>query len=263
MNYEHLSVSSPAGNIVQVQLNRPRQMNSLNLQTIQELKHMLEEFENSEQEFLILTGSGRAFCFGADFQEFQNREALPALLALFQELIVRFYHSPKITVAALNGFATGAGLDLALACDFRIAAEKVKLGEAYISMGLVPDGGGSFLLPQFIGVGRALEMLIKGEAIVAEEAFRIGLVHRICPAAELLQTALQYALDLSAKPKKARQWIKDLVKNPSASLQQALQRERVAQLTCFDDPEHLRLAEEFLKKRRKENAAGSPTKLEN
>ena len=190
---------------------------------------------------------------GADFHEFENRDALPELLSLFQELILRMYHSTKITVAALNGFATGAGLDLALACDFRIAAEKVKLGEAYINMGLVPDGGGSFFLPNLIGSGRALEMLIRGEAIAAEEALRIGLVHSVCPATELSQTALRFVLDLSGKPKTARQLIKTLVKNPSASLEQALQQEREAQITCFHDPEHLRLAEEFLRKRKKES----------
>jgi enoyl-CoA hydratase/carnithine racemase len=253
LSYEHLSLTRPAEKVLQVHLNRPRQMNSLNRQTIQELHHAIQEFENSEEEFLILTGTGRAFCFGADFHEFENREALPDLLSRFQELILKIYHCSKITIAALNGFATGAGLDLALACDFRIAAEKVKLGEAYINMGLVPDGGGTFFLPHLIGSTRAFEMLIHGEAIAAEEALQIGLVHRVCPAAELSHIVLQFAQDLSLKPKKARQLIKALVKNPSSTLEEALQKEREAQLKCFQDPEHRRLAEEFLKKRKKEN----------
>jgi enoyl-CoA hydratase/carnithine racemase len=256
LSAESLSLTWPAANVLQINLNRPRQMNSLNHQTIQELKDAIQQFENSEEEFLILSGSGRAFCFGADFHEFENREALPDLLSLFQELILRVYHCSKITIAALNGFATGAGLDLALACDFRIAAEKVKLGEAYINMGLVPDGGGTFFVPRLIGTGRALELLIKGEAIAAEEALQIGLVHHVCPAVELSQFALKFALDLSLKPKKARQLIKALVKNPSASLEEALRKEREAQLNCFQDSQHQRLAEEFLKKRRKESNAG-------
>ncbi|MGH9858063.1 MAG: enoyl-CoA hydratase/isomerase family protein [Acidobacteriota bacterium] len=256
MSFEHLSLATPAGNVLQVYLNRPRQMNSLNHQTIRELTHAIQQFENSEEEFLILSGSGRAFCFGADFHEFENREALPDLLSLFQELILKIYHCSKITIAALNGFATGAGLDLALACDFRIAAEKVKLGEAYINMGLVPDGGGTFFVPHFIGTGRAMEMLIRGEAIAAEDALQIGLVHRVCPPGELQQFALKFALDLSSKPKKARQLIKALVKNPSGSLEEALRKERDAQLICFQDSEHQTLAEEFLKKRRKESNAG-------
>jgi enoyl-CoA hydratase/carnithine racemase len=176
------------------------------------------------------------------------------LLALFQDLIRSLYHSDKITVAALNGFATGAGLDLALACDFRIAVEKIKLGEAYISMGLVPDGGGSYFLPRFIGSTRALEMLLTGEAISAEEAFRIGMINRVVAPSELLSTASLFMEQLSSKPAFARQQIKRLVKESSNQLEEALQKERAAQLLCFEDPDHLRLAEEFNAKiqRRKE-----------
>ena len=254
MSYQHLELSKPADQILQVLLNRPRQFNALNKTKIQELFQALEGFESSTDEFLILTGVGRAFCFGADFTEFENREELPHLLSLFQRLISRLYDCPKITVACLNGFATGAGLDLALACDFRIAAEKIKLGEAYISMGLVPDGGASFFLPRLIGTGRALEMLLTGEAISAEQALQYGLVHRVYPPNELLESTLKFVAALSTKTKMARQLIKKLVKEPAANLHDALQKERESQLICFEDPDHRRLAEEFNAKtqRRKE-----------
>lgn len=252
MSYQHLQLSKPADRVLQVRLNRPRQFNALSETTIQELLQALEEFDHSSDEFLILTGSGRAFCFGADFTDFANPEELPNLLNLFQRLVSGLYDSPKITVACMNGFATGAGLDLALACDFRIASEKIKLGEAYISMGLVPDGGGSFFLPRLIGTGRALEMLLTGEAISAEDAMSIGLVHRVFPAEDLIARTMQFINQLSLKPAKARQLIKKLIKEPTSSLHDALQKERESQLICFDDPEHLRLAEEFNAKRRKE-----------
>lgn len=254
MSYQHLELTKPAEHVLQVRLNRPRQFNALNQSTIQELSQALEGFESSSDEFLILTGAGRAFCFGADFAEFENRKELPNLLNIFQRLVSLLYSCSKITVACLNGFATGAGLDLALACDFRIGSEKIKLGEAYISMGLVPDGGGSFLLPRLIGTGRALEMLLTGEAISAEEAAAIGLIHRVFPAADLHDRTMQFIHQLSLKPATARQLIKKLVKEPATNLRDALQKEKEFQLICFDDPEHLRLAEEFNAKtqRRKE-----------
>lgn len=253
MSYETIIVNRPAEKILEILFNRPRQLNALDRRTIVELHQALIAFEDSDDEFLMLSGTGRAFCFGADFHEFENPDALPDLLALFQEMMVKIYHCSKLTVAVLNGFATGAGLDLALACDFRIAAEKVKLGEAYISMGLVPDGGGTYFLPRLAGTGRALELLIKGEAIPAEEARTMGLVHHVFPLKELRESALKFVLELSGKPKTARQLIKRLVKNPRPTLEDSLRREREAQLVCFQDPEHLKLVEDFLKKRKKED----------
>jgi 2-(1,2-epoxy-1,2-dihydrophenyl)acetyl-CoA isomerase len=255
LSYQHLELTNPGDHVLQVRLNRPKQFNALNQITIQELFQVLEELEKSTDEFLILTGAGRAFCFGVDFAEFENREELPNLLNVFQGLVSRLYYCSKITIACLNGFATGAGLDLALACDFRIASEKIKLAEAYISMGLVPDGGGSFFVPRLIGTGRALEMLLTGEAISAEEALTIGLIHRILPSADLIAGTMQFINQLSLKPAKARQFIKKLVKEPAANLHDALKKERESQLICFDDPEHLRLAEEFNAKTQRHKAA--------
>ena len=188
--FEHILVSLPAESVMQVTLNRPRQFNALAETTFRELTSAVTEFEQSSHNVLILTGSGRAFCFGADFQEFLDAERLPDLLQLFQSLIQRLYQCEKITIAAINGFATGAGLDLALACDFRIASERAKLGEAYISMGLVSDGGGSFFLPRMVGTSRALQLLLTGESIDAAEARSLGLVNQTCPAEELSSKAL-------------------------------------------------------------------------
>src|SRR5262249_31271314 len=165
---------------------------------------------------------------------------LPDLLHMFQDLILKLFHSRKITVVALNGFATGAGFDLALACDFRIAAEKVKMGEAYINMGLVPDGGGSFLLTKIVGVSRSLEMLALGEAITAEQALSFGIVHQIVPAEELATKAVAYASQLAAKPQTALRQIKKLIKEYAGStLESALENERQSQLICFEDETHL------------------------
>lgn len=253
--YEHIVVSQPSERIRLVSLNRPRQFNALGKTTFLELLQAIDEFEESEDSVLILTGSGRAFCFGADFQEFQNQTELPELLALFQRLILRIYHCNKITIAALNGFATGAGLDLALACDFRLASDRAKLSEAYISMGLVSDGGGSFFLTKMIGIQRALQLLATGESIDAQLAYSLGLVLSVHPTEQLQNDTVTFAEKLAAKPQTALRLIKKLVKeNDRVDLETALRNERDAQLRCFEDPKHLELVSEFLnRKGRKDN----------
>jgi len=248
--FEHLQIIE-ADRIVQICLNRPRQLNALAGQTIRELTEAIDQFTSSEDDVLLLTGAGRAFCFGADFTEFQDRSQLPHLLHSFQTLILRLSECPKMTVACLNGFATGAGLDLALACDFRLAAEKAKLAEAYINMGLVSDGGGSFFLQRTIGASRALELLAFGEAISATDAKSMGLVNHVYSSEDLMSKSLEFAKTLSGKPQTALRLIKKLIRqNATADLKSALANEQQAQATCFEDPVHQSIVLEFLNKRR-------------
>ena len=251
---EHLQITNPAEKIRVITINRPKQFNALGKTTFIELHEAIDQFEQSENSILILTGSGRAFCFGADFQEFQDRTQLPELLALFQKLILRIYHCSKITIASLNGFATGAGLDLALACDFRLASDRVKLSEAYISMGLVSDGGGSFFLTRMIGMQRALQLLATGDSLDAQTAYSLGLIMSVHPSDQLHQESISFAQKLAEKPQNALRLIKKLVKaNDRTDLETALRNEQAAQLLCFDDPKHLELVNEFLnRKARKE-----------
>jgi enoyl-CoA hydratase/carnithine racemase len=249
-SYETLLCSQPADSVWQIVLNRPRSFNVLNLKALQELHSALSEFEDSGAHVLILSGEGRAFCFGADFLEFQNQERVPALLESFQELIRRLYHCPQVTIACLNGFASGAGLDLALSCDLRMASEKARLSEAYVNMGLVCDGGASFFLPRLTGQGRALAMLLTGDPISAAEAQSCGLVHFVCPPDQLEAKTLGFATVLAAKPQKALRSIKQLLKEaPATSLEEALQREKQAQLVCLQDPDHREVVARLLKKK--------------
>jgi enoyl-CoA hydratase/carnithine racemase len=250
--YEHILVSKGADSIRVVSLNRPKQFNALGRITFQELMRAIEEFERSEDSILILTGAGRAFCFGADFHEFHDRSQLPELLELFQNLILRLYSCSKITIAALNGFATGAGFDLALACDFRIASERAKLSEAYISMGLVSDGGGSFFLTRMLGISQALQLLATGDSIEPSRAYDLGLVSAVHPADQLYNETLLFAQKLASKPQTALRLIKKLVKeNDQADLKTALQNERSAQLQCFNDPIHVSIVNDFLNRKAK------------
>lgn len=248
--YENILISTASDSVRTVTLNRPRQLNALNRKTFQELTQAIEEFEASEDAILILTGNGRAFCFGADFQEFQDRGQLPELLETFQGLILRLYDCSKITIAALNGFATGAGFDLALACDFRLASDRAKLSEAYISMGLVSDGGGSFFLTRALGTSRAKHLLATGDSIDPAYAYQIGLVSGVYAADQLQNEALLLAQKLASKPQTALRLIKRLVKqNSYADLRTALQNERSAQLQCFDDPIHQSIVADFLNRK--------------
>jgi len=140
---------------------------------------------------IILTGAGRAFVAGADIAELEKHGAVSAkrLAQTGQDVFGRFETSPKPVVAAVNGFALGGGCELAMACHIRIASEFAKFGQPEVKLGLIPGYGGTQRLPRLVGRGRALQLLLTGEMIDANEAYRIGLVNRVVPAADLLPSA--------------------------------------------------------------------------
>src|SRR6185503_5504353 len=139
----------------------------------------------------ILTGAGRAFIAGADISELTGLTARAGqtLARRGQEVFRRFETCPKPVIAAVNGFALGGGCELAMACHIRIAAEAAKFGQPEVKLGVIPGYGGTQRLARLVGKGRALQLLLTGEMIDAQEAFRIGLVNRVVPAADLLTAA--------------------------------------------------------------------------
>lgn len=237
--------------------NRPRALNALTAEMIDEIHDAVKKSAGDQEvKVLILTGSGRAFCFGADISEFRQAKDNPsqnsalALLAKSQEIIRTLVNMPKPTIAALNGFATGLGFDLALACDLRIAAERAKLGEAFVSMGLVPDGGGTFTLPCIVGLAKAAEMIFSGEALSASEALRIGLVNRVVPTQELEKTVKDLADKLAQGPSLAIGLAKQaLWKNLEGDLAAALKLEAESQKICLESEDHREAVQAFLEKR--------------
>src|SRR6185503_12758910 len=140
---------------------------------------------------IILTGAGRAFVAGADISELESHGPVSAkrLAQTGQDVFGRFESSPKPVIAAVNGFALGGGCELAMACHVRIASEAAKFGQPEVKLGLVPGYGGTQRFPRLVGKGRALQLLMTGEVIDAAEAYRIGLVNKVVPAADLLKTA--------------------------------------------------------------------------
>lgn len=190
MNFENILVAVENG-IGQITINRPSKLNALNVATIQELHDAFESLDsNTDVRVIIITGEGeKAFVAGADISEFANFsiEEGAQLAAQGQELLFDFVENlKKPTIAAVNGFALGGGLELAMACHFRIASDNAKMGLPEVSLGVIPGYGGTQRLPQLIGKGRAMEMIMTAGMISAEEAHRVGLVNHVVSQAELL-----------------------------------------------------------------------------
>ena len=190
MNYENI-LSSTENNIATITINRPTKLNALNKATIQELHHAFNTLElDPNVRAIILTGTGeKAFVAGADIAEFAqfSIEEGAQLAAQGQELLFDFVEKLKTPViAAVNGFALGGGLELAMACHFRVASDNAKMGLPEVSLGVIPGYGGTQRLPQLIGKGRAMEMIMTAGMVTAEDAHRTGLVNHVVPQSELL-----------------------------------------------------------------------------
>jgi len=200
MNFENLLVTVE-NHIGQIIINRPSKLNALNVATIQELHNAFETLEsNTDVNVIIITGEGeKAFVAGADISEFANFsvEEGAQLAAQGQELLFDFVENLKTPViAAVNGFALGGGLELAMACHFRIASDNSKMGLPEVSLGVIPGYGGTQRLPQLIGKGRAMELIMTAGMIDAETAKNYGLVNHVVPQSELLEFAKSIAIKI-------------------------------------------------------------------
>jgi enoyl-CoA hydratase/carnithine racemase len=181
------------GAIAYVTVNRPKVLNALNTPTWADLRTAFEDARNdSTVRGVILTGAGdKAFIAGADISELARASAIEAERSsrFGQDVLDLIENLGKPVVAAINGFALGGGCETAMACTIRIAVEHAKFGQPEIKLGLIPGGGGTQRLPRLIGKGRALQLILSGEMVSAPEAYRIGLVNEIVPAAELITRA--------------------------------------------------------------------------
>jgi enoyl-CoA hydratase/carnithine racemase len=181
------------GAIAYVTLNRPKVLNALNQRTWENLRTAFEDArDDAEVRGVILTGAGdKAFIAGADISELAQVTAVEAekSSSYGQEVLNLIENLGKPVIAAINGFALGGGCETAMACTIRVATEHAKFGQPEVTLGLIPGGGGTQRLPRLIGKGRALQIILSGEMISAQEAFRIGLVNEVVPAAELITRA--------------------------------------------------------------------------
>jgi len=212
--FENLLVSRDAG-IAVVTINRPQVLNALNIATLDELRRaVLELKEDTDVRAVVLTGAGeKAFVAGGDISEMAtlSAAAMKDHALSGQHVFDLIENLGKPVLAAINGFALGGGCELAMACTLRIAADSARLGQPEINLGLLPGFAGTQRLPRLVGKGVALELLLTGRHVTAEEALRIGLVNRVVPASSLLTDARAVATDLATKAPVAVRYILDAV----------------------------------------------------
>lgn len=203
------------GNIGILTINRPEKLNALNNETVKELGELIDQVEEDlELRGLIITGSGeKAFVAGADIDELKERDAYLGRLNTKerQELFSRIENLNIPAIAAVNGFALGAGLELSLACTIRISSPNAQFGAPEVKLGIIPGDGGTQRLPRLVGKGLAMEMILTGDFIDANEAYRIGLVNKVVSADELLAVSKKLAQKIAKRPPLAVQFGKEAV----------------------------------------------------
>src|SRR6185436_16733258 len=182
-------------------INRPDKRNALNQPTRDEILQALDELQKSESRVLVITGAGdKAFIAGADIGEFEGRTALTQREVMKQRRIFDAVEEfPKPVIAMINGFCLGGGMEFAMACDIRIAADSAKLGQPEINLGIIPGGGGTQRLTRLVGEGKAMELILTGDLIDANEAKHLGLVNDVVPPAQLQQRVMALASRIAEK----------------------------------------------------------------
>ncbi len=202
-------------NIGLLTINRPDKLNAISNELTSELKRLLDEIENDEElRVLIITGAGdKAFVAGADIKELVDRDAKLGrqISRERQEIFSRIENLQVPVIGAVNGYALGGGLELALACSIRMCSEKAQFGSPEVKLGIIPGDGGTQRLPRLIGLGRAMEMIITGDFIDAQEAYRIGLVNKVFPHGELMDGAMDLAQRIASRPPLAIRYAKEAV----------------------------------------------------
>jgi 2-(1,2-epoxy-1,2-dihydrophenyl)acetyl-CoA isomerase len=257
VGYEQISVERE-GDVATVTLTRPDKLNALTAVMSDELMGAFAGFRDDPGvRAVVVTGAGRGFCAGQDLTEFESayrsgeRPDIEEHLARsYHRLIPLMVTTRQPVIAAVNGVAAGAGLSLAAACDIRIASEEARFTQAFVKIGLVPDSGGTWLLPRVVGPAKALELSITGEVVDAAEALRIGLVNRVIPAPLFAAEVSEYAARLASLPTAAIAATKELLRDSVGSnLEQALAREARAQTRMGQTEDHLEGVEAFAEKR--------------
>jgi 2-(1,2-epoxy-1,2-dihydrophenyl)acetyl-CoA isomerase len=245
-----------SGGVANVALNRPKKLNAFEGTMHEELYDALDGAASDEEvRCVVLRGEGKGFSAGADLAQIvEGADGDPDLgeylRSTYSRLVSRMVSMEKPLVAALHGPVYGAGVGIALACDMRIAAESAKFSIAFIKIGLMPDAGVSFLLPRVVGLGRALEMSMLGDAVDAEEAYRIGLVNRVVPDDAIAEEAASLAERLAEMPTSALGKVKhSLYASFESDLDAALEREAEGQTFCGYTQDHREGVAAFFEKR--------------
>src|SRR5213593_611149 len=255
MAYESLILES-RGRVAVLTVNRPEKLNALDIRTRAEILAAFEELaRENEIRVVVITGAGdKAFIAGADINEFAGKTALE------QREIMRSRRAfdsvedfPKPVIAMINGFALGGGCELAMACDIRIASTRAKLGQPEIKLGIIPGGGGTQRLPRLIGEGKAMELILTGDMISAEEAYSLGLVNHVVAPEELESTTMEIAGKIAEMSPVALRMAKQAVKNAARmDLRTGLEAELDLFALCFASEDKEEGVRAFIEKRKAE-----------
>ena len=243
--------SSRDGATTTITLNRPEKLNAFAGTMREDLLAALRAASNDAAcHVVIITGAGRAFCAGGDvafMHELQSRNDIDGFRKLLRagaEVITQIVEMPKPVIASINGVAAGAGCNLALACDYRIASEQAKLGETFVRIGLHPDWGGTWLLPRIVGRSRALELMMTGRMVEAREALEIGMIDRI--AVDLAAETRALVEAIAAAPPNVIGDMKRAL-NSNRDLRAQLELEAEHQLRAFSSAEAKEKISAFLR----------------
>jgi len=252
--FETLKYASAEG-VTTISLNRPDRYNAFSDELSFELQDALKAAsKDPETRVVVLTGEGKAFCSGQDLKESgkeSTRSFSESLHKRYNPIIRRMREMPKPIIGRINGVAAGAGCSLALACDVIVSADHVKFIEVFINIGLVPDSGSSFFLPQLIGYNKAFEMATMGSHVLAPQAYEMGLINKVVPADELDAAVKGYTDYFANAPTRAIGQIKKMLqKAQSSSLNDMLEYEAYQQEIAGRSEDYREGVDAFLEKRK-------------
>jgi enoyl-CoA hydratase len=252
LNYNNILLEI-TDNIGIISINRPEVRNALDLDTVNEIKQALVELGKiTEVKVVIFTGSGeKSFAAGADIAALRDRDFLEILEPGMSGLYYQIENYEKPTIAAINGYALGGGCELAMACDIRIASENAKMGLPELNLAIIPGAGGTQRLSRLVGKGKAKELIFTGDILTAECAEKIGLVNKVVPPDQLLDTAIEMAMKITKKGPLSLRLAKVAINvGADTNMETALVLEKFAQSILYTTQDKYEGASAFLEKRK-------------
>lgn len=240
--------------IALIELNRPKELNALNLQLMQELKEALKELDQDDSvRIIVLTGNEKAFAAGADIKQMANKTAVDMLQTDQFSTWDQIRKTRKPLIAAVSGFALGGGCELAMTCDMIVASESAKFGQPEIKIGVMPGAGGTQRLTKAIGKARAMEMVLTGKFIDAEEALSFGLINKVVPTEIYLVEAMNLAQEIASMSPIATMLAKEAVNRSfETQLDEGLHFERKNFYLTFSSEDQKEGMQAFIEKRKPE-----------
>ncbi|HEX5735466.1 MAG TPA: enoyl-CoA hydratase-related protein [Blastocatellia bacterium] len=255
MAYENI-IFEKSDQIGRITLNRPERLNAFVGTMREEIYGALVECESDEVRAVVITGAGMGFCSGADVKflaQVRNTgdaDLLDRVLASARKVVSKIRALPKPVIASINGPTAGGGINLALACDVRVASERASFGETFIRLGLHPDWGGTYFLPRLAGTAVACEMMMSGDVINATDAYRLGLVNQVVPHEELEAATDKMAHRFTRNSPRILAMVKQAIyKSLTENFDQMLDYETAAQKACFQLEDSSEGLNAFIQKR--------------